>query len=109
MRDGTQPLILAVLVALATQAPQLRAETHRIPRVDAECRIDGELTEPAWDLALVVPYGIEVEPAENVPAPVDTEVRLYYTETQICASFVARATTRSRHSPTRRSGSESET
>jgi len=82
--------ILTILVPLVVQTSQLLAEAHRLPRLDADCQVDGVLDEAAWDRALSLPLGIEVEPAENVPAPVQTEVRLYYSETQLCAGFLAR-------------------
>jgi hypothetical protein len=44
--------------------------------VETPLKVDGILDEDVWRQALVIPADIEVEPGENVPAPVKTEVLL---------------------------------
>jgi len=45
--------------------------------------IDGRLDEAAWSDALVVSLDYETQPGENVTPPVETECRLFYTDTHL--------------------------
>ena len=64
-------LILAFSVALLP-APSFAATKtpHRVPKVDSEVRVDGILDDGLWQEALRLEPGIEVDPGENIPAPV---------------------------------------
>ena len=54
---------------------------HRIPMLDQKMKVDGVLDEEAWKNALKLVLKYEVQPGENIPAPVHTEVLLYTTKT----------------------------
>jgi hypothetical protein len=60
-----------------------------VPRVDARIRVDGVLDEPAWREALILELGYEVEPGENVPPPVRTELLMMYDGSALYAAFRA--------------------
>ncbi|MCP4661836.1 MAG: carbohydrate binding family 9 domain-containing protein [bacterium] len=62
---------------------------HRVPRVEAEVRVDGVLDDAPWQQALVLELAYEVEPGENIPAPVRTEVLLAYGTSHLYVAFRA--------------------
>ena len=51
-----------------------------IPKVSEKITVDGRMTESFWAEAANIPANIEVSPAENVPAPVQTLAHLAYTD-----------------------------
>ncbi|MBD3412819.1 MAG: hypothetical protein GF421_00100 [Candidatus Aminicenantes bacterium] len=57
---------------------KVKEKTFDIPNTDLKINVNGALDEKAWDHALKFHLDIEVMPAENVPAPVDTECYLIY-------------------------------
>jgi len=63
--------------------------TYRVNRTQAAVRIDGIMTPGEWNDALKVPVNIEIEPAENAPAPVYTTAYLTYDEHRLLVAFVA--------------------
>jgi hypothetical protein len=73
-------LIGFVLVSMAFSDKDIKveAEIFNIPKTDSKIEINGTLNEKAWEDALKFNLDIEVMPAENVPAPVDTECYLIY-------------------------------
>jgi len=62
-----------------------RGELHAsIPRLDdPEVRIDGRLDEPAWETASVLTGFTQYKPVEGVAASERTEVRVFYTESDL--------------------------
>lgn len=62
-------------------------DPYVVPRCDGEMTIDAVLDEPAWDDALVLALNYEVQPGENVPPPVETEVLLTYDQDNLYAAF----------------------
>jgi hypothetical protein len=60
-----------------------------IPRISSEIKIDGYLNEEAWSSAARIDANIEVEPGENIPAPVKTEVFITYDNSNIYVAFKA--------------------
>jgi hypothetical protein len=62
---------------------------HRIPKVTSPIVIDGVLDDDAWRHALVMGVNTEVRPSENVPAPVETEMLLAYSEDCFYVAFRA--------------------
>jgi len=70
-------LILAGFV-FSEEEIKVKAKIFDIPRTDSKININGVLDEKAWSDALKLNLDIEVSPAENVPAPVDTELYLIY-------------------------------
>lgn len=80
-------LLLGVFIlANATfSAEESKAEekTFDVPRTDQKIDIDGNLDEKAWENALRFNLNVEVMPAVNVPAPVDTECYVIYDTTYL--------------------------
>jgi len=62
---------------------------YRIPRIDTEIKIDGYLDEEIWNQAVKIDANIEVNPGENIPAPVKTEVYMVYDNSNIYVAFKA--------------------
>lgn len=60
-----------------------------VPRINSEPEIDGNLEEPYWRNALKLELKYEVNPAENIEAPVRTEVYLAYNKTHLFIAFRA--------------------
>jgi len=82
MRQRLLGLLLSglLLTNLAFSAKEIKVEgkIFDIPKTDLKININGVLDEKAWEDALKFNLDIEVMPAENVPAPVDTECYLIY-------------------------------
>jgi hypothetical protein len=69
---------------------KVEAKIFDIPRTDLKINVDGILDEDAWSDALKSNLDIEVMPAENVPAPVDTECYIIYDTSRLyvgCRAF----------------------
>ncbi len=62
---------------------------HSVPIVAEAISVDGRLDEPCWDRALGMALEYEVQPGENAPPPVKTEVLVMYSETHFYAAFRA--------------------
>lgn len=69
----------------------VRAETPQVPRFDEAhgTVIDGTLDEAVWADALRIDVPYEVQPAENVPAPVETVLLLWHDAEALYAGFRA--------------------
>ena len=65
------------------------AELQIIPRVEDNFKIDGIISEAEWNKALKLNVGFEVRPAENIPAPVKTELLLAFSESTLYAAIIA--------------------
>ena len=84
-----------LLAALLLFAPAIHAQPvttaaeGRIPLLPDGIVIDGRLDDAAWQGALVQEVGYEVQPGDNVPAPVKTVVRIGYTPDALYVSFHA--------------------
>nr|MDQ3040433.1 carbohydrate binding family 9 domain-containing protein [Pseudomonadota bacterium] len=61
----------------------------RIPQLQGEISIDGKLDDAAWQGALVQEIAYEIQPGDNIPAPVKTTVRVGYTPDALYVSFHA--------------------
>jgi hypothetical protein len=75
--------------ALADEKIPLPTEKvhYRIPKTQAAITVDGKIDETGWQQALAVPIAIEVDPAQNVPAPVTATAYLMYDENRFYAAF----------------------
>ena len=83
---------LFLLVAPALRAgltAEVEKEPHQVPRVTGKVKIDGVLDEAVWQEALILELKYEVEPGENIKAPVKTEVLLIYGAKHLYAAFRA--------------------
>ncbi len=91
MPSTTWAVLAVAAVLAATVVTEAAAErpAHRVPRVEGPIRVDAVLDEPAWQQALVLELAYEVEPGDNTPAPVRTEVLLAYGERAFYIAFRA--------------------
>ena len=62
---------------------------HQIPRSEGEVTIDGRLDEGLWKRAASIPLPYETRPAENQPAPVETEALVFYDTSHLYVGFRA--------------------
>ena len=87
--------ILAILIPTIATAqdsgdtPTSSTAPHQIPRVDAQIEVDGVLDESLWDQAWTMTLDFEVEPGENTPAPVLTEVLVMHDDNRLYVGFRA--------------------
>lgn len=83
------PMVTA-LGAFANQSepPQARPR-GQVPRIEAPIEIDGALDEIVWKQAWSTELPVEVNPGENTPAPVRTEVMLFHDESALYVAFRA--------------------
>jgi hypothetical protein len=65
------------------------ADTFSVTRTDMLITIDGALDEPAWAEALVLNLDYEVQPGENIPPPVRTEILVSYDDEHVYFGFRA--------------------
>jgi hypothetical protein len=66
------------------------ANTHyTIPSTSEKIKVDGLLNEDFWKDALAIELPYEVEPGDNLKAPVETYVLLSYTKTHLYVGFKA--------------------
>lgn len=61
----------------------------KVPIIKSDIVVDGSLDDPLWQQALKIDIAYEVNPGENIEAPVKTEVFLAYTETHLLVAFKA--------------------
>ncbi len=81
---------ILVNLVYSSQESNSGKKVFYIPKTDLKININGVLDEKAWEEALKFNLDIEVMPAENVPAPVDTECYLIYDTTHLyfgCRAF----------------------
>ena len=84
---------LALMVLLAGQAVSQDVSDseargpHHVPSVESRVRIDGVLDEEVWDDALKLELRYEVNPGENIPAHVRSEVLMAYDRTHLYIAF----------------------
>jgi hypothetical protein len=86
--------IFVTLLPVIAIAQTLRHEKsppppHQIPRVEGSIRVDGALDEAIWDEAWSMTLDYEVRPGENIPAPVQTEVRVMHDANRLYVGFRA--------------------
>ena len=83
-------LLLPAFGAAAQSAGTTQANPDaRIPRLQGAIVIDGRADEAAWQGALVQEIGYEIQPGDNIPAPVQTTVRVGYTAEALYLAFRA--------------------
>jgi hypothetical protein len=63
--------------------------TYQVPRTETPVKVDGVLDEAAWANALKVDVGVEIQPGENIPAPVRTEFLITYDTSNLYLAFRA--------------------
>ncbi len=83
LRASTAACAAVVLVTSAAAAE------YRVPRASTEIVLDGAVDDAAWDGALRIELGYEVEPGENVPPPVRTVCLVTYDDRHVYFGFRA--------------------
>jgi len=73
----------------AGTAPDGYVPGGRIPKLQGDIAIDGKLDDAAWQGALVQDIAYDIQPGDNTPAPVKTEVRIGYTDDALYVSYHA--------------------
>ena len=63
---------------VAGTADGQQASPRPIPRLESSPVLNGRLDEPVWSEALRLELEYETDPGENIPAPVKTEVMVFY-------------------------------
>lgn len=80
-------LLMQVFIMAAAAGPASPA--MMIPKTEQSVKIDGKLDEPAWAEAWTYELKYEVQPGENLPAPVKTEVLALYDRENVYFAFRA--------------------
>lgn len=86
-------LSLLFLLALVAPIPASADDDstksmYHVNRATDPIEIDGFVTESAWRNALRLELKYEVNPGENVPPPVQTEMLITYDETRLLVAFI---------------------
>ena len=107
MNRPSRPALLLLLVAAAAPGPGSLAQeqpavapaapaapgaqlvTHPVPRATSAIHVDGELDEPAWAQAAVVPIAYEWTPGDNATPPVATEGLVTYDDDHLYVAWRA--------------------
>jgi hypothetical protein len=84
-------LVLLLMVAIGSEAaePGSPEQPYEVTRTTSEITIDGAIDEPAWNDALTLELEYEVQPGENVPPPVRTQVLITYDAHRVLVAFRA--------------------
>jgi hypothetical protein len=61
----------------------------QVTRAASRVKVDGVLDEKAWHQALTLELPLEIEPGENVPAPVTTDCMITYDDYSLYVAFRA--------------------
>jgi len=81
-------LWIAAVPAIAAE-PGSPDQPYEVTHATSEITIDGVIDEPAWDEALTLELEYEVQPGENIPPPVRTQVLITYDEHRVLVAFRA--------------------
>jgi hypothetical protein len=86
-------LLIVLFFVIEITAAKINRDSNKqpysVPKVSAKIKVDGLLDEKVWDQALVLELEYEVEPGENIPPPVKTQVLLAYSPTHLYIGFRA--------------------
>ncbi|HYW68725.1 MAG TPA: DUF5916 domain-containing protein, partial [bacterium] len=81
--------LLMFVPAAGTNGDRPVKTPERIPKIPNTISVDGVLDEEVWERALVMGVNNEVRPGNNIPAPVETDMLLAYSETHFYVAFRA--------------------
>ncbi|WP_251359743.1 carbohydrate binding family 9 domain-containing protein [Kangiella sp. TOML190] len=81
--------IVSSLGLLALSTATAKQDPLKIPKVDAQIEVDGELNEAFWQQATQVNLGVETRPGENVEAKVKTTAYIAENGTSLLIALVA--------------------
>ena len=80
-------LFLSFLVAILMNHSFAQTDSTKsyfeVPRLQGEIKLDAQLDEPVWKKAVLISADYEVQPGENISAPVKTQARLFYNDTHL--------------------------
>lgn len=76
------PLLLAATAVLVYIGRENQLQV-RIPRVEADVTVDGNLNEPVWQQAAVLTGFSEFSPHDGIPAADSTQVLVWYSPTAV--------------------------
>lgn len=82
--------ILLLLLAHTTAASAKEMAPREVPIYNQAIQIDGVLSEPAWQKALIIDLNYETEPGENVMASFETQAYLIHSESELYVAFNAK-------------------
>lgn len=83
-------LLVGTASCLGSEPPPILARApERFPFIQTDLAVDGRLDEPAWQRAWRMELRFEVQPGENVPPPVRTEVLAFYDRDALYVAFKA--------------------
>ncbi|MGV6851397.1 MAG: DUF5916 domain-containing protein [bacterium] len=82
-------LLLGLFYTGFAQASDASLTQIEIPELSGTIKVDGVLDEALWSKAKKIQLRIETRPAENEPAPVDTEAFIFSTEDTLYVGFNA--------------------
>lgn len=85
------PLVVVTGTGASTTGEPTAADRvpSPIPRVDVRIAVDGVLDEAAWQHAWSTTLDFEVQPGENTPAPIRTEVLVMHDANRLYVGFRA--------------------
>lgn len=91
-KAGLCALLLAATLTSPAQAQEAAAGTRTrtpfpVPRTTEALTLDGAIAESLWEQALVLELRYEVQPGENIPPPVRTEMRVAYDDVNLYVAF----------------------
>ncbi|MCY7293954.1 carbohydrate binding family 9 domain-containing protein [Alteromonas sp. a30] len=67
----------------------LQSYALNIPKFDTEIKVDGDLSDPAWQHANTLTLHNITQPYENLPAPVETNVKFFENSNTLFIAFIA--------------------
>src|SRR5690606_33476916 len=83
-------LPLALPAAALARDGAAQATPTTIPQLTGDIAIDGVIDEGAWQQAATIDLAYEINPGDNVPAPVATVLRIGHTRDALYMAFDAR-------------------
>ncbi|MGS0680883.1 DUF5916 domain-containing protein [Shewanella sp. 125m-7] len=83
-------LVLSAFSAYQAHAGQASQFNIQIPTIEGVINIDGEFDEPQWQQAATAELRFETRPGENIAAPVQTQVKVYATQSSLFIAFTAK-------------------
>ncbi|GIU47824.1 hypothetical protein TUM4438_27860 [Shewanella sairae] len=86
-------LPLALLVSAYCSSYAFAGETSQfsiqIPTIEGAVDIDGDFNESQWQQAAIATIDFETNPGENIAAPVQTQVKIFATQSSLFLSYTA--------------------
>jgi len=87
--DAKKLTFIAALSMSATVLANNEPVDYHFYNSDEEVQIDGDLSEPVWQQATKMELPYNINPGENTPAPVKTEVMLFENGESVFVAFKA--------------------